>query len=118
MDLIGRFALAFAVFGPAVVGVIAIVVTLRRFRSGRARLSIPAAILALISWVALCAAATILGMQFAFARAWMWAHSGRDAGRAVSLGDQLVALGIVFGALLLLGSCSALLQRWMRPEAR
>ena len=116
--LIGRFALALAVFGPPLVGVVALVVSLRRFRAARARPSILAAITALIIWVAVCAGATILGFRFAFAYAWMWAHSKRDLGRAVLLSDYLGALGIVCAGLLVLGGCWALLHRLVRLNAQ
>jgi ABC-type Fe3+ transport system permease subunit len=116
-EVTGLVALWLALFGPPLLGVIELVVSLLRFRNPRARPPIVAAISALVIWVALCAGATMIGVQASFGIAWGWAHSQRDRGHPVFLSEQLTVLGIVCGGLLILGACGALLYRSVRRKA-
>jgi hypothetical protein len=108
----GRVALALALLGPPVVGLIAPVVSLFRFRaaSARGRPSALAAVGALVVWLALSAGATVLFQQVAFGYAWGWAH----ARQPVLLGEEMTLLGIICGGLLLLSGCGVVLHRLIR----
>ena len=112
-DMTGRVALALGLIGPAVIGVIAPVVSLLRLHARQERPSVLAAVSALMLWVALCVVTSMLFVQVGFGYAWGWAHSGRPA----SFTEQLTPLGIFSGLLVLLCGCAAGLHRLIRRHA-
>jgi hypothetical protein len=109
-EMTGRVALALGLLGPAVIGLIAPVISLLRFRAAHARPSVLAAAGALVVWLALCVGSSMLFVQMAFGYAWGWAHVRRP----VSFSERLTPLVIFTVGLIVLSGCAAGLHRLIR----
>jgi len=110
---IERVALFLTFLGAPLVALVVPIdsfVTLRR-----RRVSIPAAIIALLVWTGLCAAAIMISFQAAFAYAWMWAHAERQSIQNPPSAAALMAMTLA--GLLLLSGCGVVLHRIIRSRA-
>jgi hypothetical protein len=110
---IGRAALLFAFLGAPLIAVVVPIVSFVTLR--RRRVSIPAAIIALLVWIGLCAVAIVVSEQATFAYAWMWAHSEQQHIQNPPSAAGLIAMTLA--GLLFLGGCGVLLHRFLKSGA-
>ena len=110
---IGRAALLFALLGVLLVAVVVPIASFVNLR--HRRVSIPAAIVALLAWIGLCAIAVVMSLKLTFAYAWMWAHSERQSIQNPPTVAGLIALTL--GGLLFLSGCGVVLHRIVRSRA-
>ena len=104
-----RILLAVALFAPAVIGVIAPVISILRLRGrGPSRRGTVAGVLAV--WIALVVAASVILQSVAFHYAWMWAHVDRPP-RAI---EQVALFAITTLVIIVLGGCAMALHRFLR----
>lgn len=100
--------LAFALFGPPLIGILAPVLSflaLRKRASGRPPVMF--IVTAAVVWLLLCAVTAWALQYMAFNFAWSWAHVRRPP----LVSEQLTLLGIIAGGLVFLGACAYVLNR-------